>query len=542
MAAQAAQNRQAIEELDALIVGGGFAGVYQLFRLREQGFKARIHEAGAELGGIWYWNCYPGARVDTDCSLYQFSREDLWRDWNWKELYPSWAELRAYFRYVDRKLDLSKDVRYNTRVLSANFDEGACRWIVKSSDGGTVAARFVILCTGFAAKPFIPDFKGLDSFAGVCHHTGLWPQGGVDFKGKRVGVVGTGCSAVQVIQEASREAAHLTVFQRSPVMAIPMYQQPLDVAIQDVMKEEYTRKFRQRVTTYCGYDYEFIKQSALSVTPEQRLAIYEDLWANGKFLFWLANFEDILSSKEANDTAYAFWRDKVRPRIKDPVLAEKLAPMAAPYPFGCKRVSLEQWYYDLFNQANVDLVDIKEQPIREITPSGVTTAGGDHPLDILVMGTGFDAVTGGIMGIDLRNGSGPSLAEKWRAGVRTFLGLSTAGYPNLFMLYGPQSPSGWSNGPTTAELQGDMVIRILEDLRQRGLTRIEATSAAEEAWRQHNAELANQTLIPSVDSWYTGSNVPGKPREILNYPGGLPTYSEKFRESADNNYAGFTLA
>ena len=537
-----AQHEQPIDELDVLIVGGGFAGVYQLFRARELGFTARIHEAGAELGGIWYWNCYPGARVDTDCSLYQYSREDLWRDWNWKELYPSWEELRAYFRHVDRKLDLSKDVRFNTRVEAARFDEKERRWIVKSSDGSTVAARFITLCTGFAAKPFIPAFKGLDSFAGACHHTGLWPQGGLDFSNKRVGVIGTGCSAVQVIQEASREAAHLTVFQRSPVMAVPMYQRKLDVATQDVMKHDYAAKFRKRVTTYCGYDYEFIKHSAMSVSPEERLAIFEDLWANGKFLFWLANFEDVLSNQEANDAAYAFWRDKVRQRIKDPVLQEKLAPMKAPYPFGCKRVSLEQWYYDLFDQDNVELVDIKADPIQEITPQGVRTASGDHPLDILVMGTGFDAVTGGIMSIDLRNGDGPSLAEKWRSGVRSFLGLSTAGYPNLFILYGPQSPSGWSNGPTTAELQGDMVIRILEDLRAHGRTRIEATPAAEEAWRQHNIELANQTLIPTVDSWYTGSNVPGKPREILNYPGGLPTYSEKFRESADNGYVGFALS
>lgn len=537
-----AQQGKPIEELDVLIIGGGFAGVYQLFRARDLGFKARIHEAGAELGGIWYWNCYPGARVDTDCSLYQYSREDLWRDWNWQELYPSWAELRAYFRYVDRKLDLAKDVRFNTRVEAARFDERQRRWIVTSSDGSTVAARFLTLCTGFAAKPFVPAFKGLESFAGECHHTGLWPQGGLDFAGKRVGVIGTGCSAVQVIQEASREAAHLTVFQRSPVMAVPMYQQKLDAATQDVMKQEYAAKFRQRVTTYCGYDYEFIKQSALSVSAEQRLAIYEKLWKGGKFLFWLANFEDILSSPEANETVYAFWRDKVRQRIKDPVVAEKLAPMKAPYPFGCKRVSLEQWYYDLFNQDNVALVDIKADPITEITPTGVRTAAGDHPLDILVMGTGFDAVTGGILSIDLRNGDGPSLAEKWRSGVRSYLGLSTAGYPNLFILYGPQSPSGWSNGPTTAELQGDMVIRILEDLRARGLTRIEATPAAEAAWRQHNIDLANQTLIPTVDSWYTGSNVPGKPREILNYPGGLPTYSEKFWESAEHGYAGFALS
>ena len=530
------------DDIDVLIVGAGFAGVYQLFRARELGFTARIYEAGAELGGIWYWNCYPGARVDTDCSLYQYSREDLWRDWNWSELYPSWDELRRYFRYVDQKLDLAKDVRFNARVSSAAWDDARRHWVIRAGNGDTVRAKFVVLCTGFAAKPYIPKFAGLESFAGACHHTGLWPQDGIDFTGKRVGIVGTGCSGVQVIQEASRQAAHVTVFQRSPVMAIPMRPRQLDVATQDKMKEHYAAKFKKRLTTYCGYDYTFIAQSALSLSREQRLAIYEELWEKGGFPFWLANFDDILSSKEANDTAYEFWRDKVRARIKDPRVADKLAPMMSPYPFGCKRVSLEQWFYDLFNQDNVTLVDLIEDPVERITPTGIVTSSGSHDLDIIAMATGFDAVTGGVMSIDIRGTGGRSLAEKWQDGVRTFLGLSSAEFPNMFILYGPQSPSGWSNGPTTAELQGDMVLRILTDLRARGATRIEATSAAENAWRAHNADSAALTLIPQVDSWYTGANIPGKTREVLNYSGGLPTYSQKFAESADNGYAGFMVS
>lgn len=532
----------AVDELDVLIVGAGFSGVYQLFTLRERGFRCRILEAGSTLGGIWHWNCYPGARVDTWCYLYQFSREELWRDWNWSEMYPDWSELRRYFEYVDKKLDISRDVRYNTRVTGAEFDEAACQWVVHAQDGSVVRAQHLILCTGFAAKPYIPAYKGLDTFTGPLHHTGLWPQEGLDFTGKRVGVVGTGASAVQVIQEASRTAAHLTVFQRSPVMAMPMRQRKLTVAEQDEMKRNYAEKFRLRPQTYCGYDFTWRAGSALDVPADERLAFYESLWEQGGFPFWLANFEDMIANRESNDTAYAFWRDKVRARIKDPVLKEKLAPTKAPYAFGCKRVSLEQWYYDLWDQPNVSLVDVKETPIEEITPNGIRTAAGEVPLDIIVMGTGFDAVSGGILAIKVRGTDGHLISEKWKNGVRTFLGLSSAGFPNMFILYGPQSPSGWSNGPTTAEFQGDMVVRIIEDLRSASRKRIEATVEAENEWVAHTREVANMTLIPQTDSWYNGSNIPGKPIEVLNYGGGLPTYGEKFAASANHGYAGFRLA
>ena len=533
----------AADEIDVAIVGAGFAGIYQLVRLRELGFRCRILEAGSNLGGIWHWNCYPGARVDTWAYLYQYSREDLWRDWNWSEMFPDWRELRSYFRYVDDKLDLSKDVRFNTRVASAEFDESKNQWVVHAQDGSVTRAQHLILCTGFAAKPHIPKFKGLETFKGAVHHTGLWPQEGLGFTGKRVGVIGTGASAVQVIQEASRTAKHLTVFQRSPAMAIPMLQRKLSVEEQTEMKQGYAEKFRVRPTTHCGYDFTWRPGSAMSVSNEERQRVYEELWAQGGFPFWLANFEDTIVSKEANDEAYAFWRDKTRPRIKDPVMREKLAPMKAPYAFGCKRVSLEQWYYDLFDQDNVSLIDITASPIQEFTPRGIRTQNdGETALDMVVMGTGFDAVSGGILAIKVRGTDGHLLAEKWSTGVRSLMGISSAGYPNLYWLYGPQSPSGWSNGPTTAEVQGDMVVRIIDDLRRMGVKRIEPTVAAENQWVEHNREIANMTLIPETDSWYNGSNVPGKPIEVLNYGGGLPLYAQKFAESADNGYVGFNLS
>lgn len=532
----------ASDELDVVIVGAGFAGVYQLFRLRELGFRCQILEAGSNLGGIWHWNCYPGARVDTWAYLYQYSREDLWRDWNWSEMFPDWSELRRYFRYVDEKLDLSKDVRFNTRVAGAEFDESKSQWIVRAQDGSVTRAQHLILCTGFAAKPHIPKFKGLESFKGVVHHTGLWPQEGLGFTGKRVGVIGTGASAVQVIQEASRTAKHLTVFQRSPAMAIPMLQRKLSVAEQTEMKKGYAEKFRMRPTTHCGYDFTWRPGSALDASPEERQKVYEELWAQGGFPFWLANYEDTIVNRQSNDSAYAFWRDKTRPRIKDPVKREKLAPMKSPYAFGCKRVSLEQWYYDLFDQDNVSLVDITDSPIEEVTPRGIRTKDeGETGLDIIVMGTGFDAVSGGILAIQVRGTDGRLLSEKWKNGVRSLMGLSSAGYPNMYWLYGPQSPSGWSNGPTTAEVQGDMVVRIIDDMRRMGVKRIEPTVVAEDHWVEHNREIANMTLIPQTDSWYNGSNVPGKPIEVLNYGGGLPLYAQKFAESADHGYKGFTL-
>jgi cation diffusion facilitator CzcD-associated flavoprotein CzcO len=532
---------KAVEELDVLVVGAGFAGLYQLDRLRKLGFSVRVFEAGADIGGIWYWNCYPGARVDTHGPIYQYSREDLWREWDYSELFPTWDEVREYFYYVDKKLDLSRDVRFNTRVSAAEFDEDCDQWIIQAEDGTVVRARFFVLCTGFASKPYVPAIEGLEDFGGEWHHTARWPQEGLDFTGKRVGVIGTGASGVQVIQEASQQVAHLTVFQRTPDLALPMRNEKLDEETQRRMKEDYPARFRKRGEAFGGFDFDFIEKSAFEVSPDDRQAIYEDLWAKGGFYPWLGTFQDVLLDEEANDTAYAFWRDKTRARIADPAVAEKLAPMEPLDPFGVRRPSLEQFYFEVFNKDNVRLVDVRETPIERITSKGVKTSDGEHELDILVMATGFDAVTGGLTSIDIHGTQGVTLKEKWANGVRAYLGVASTSFPNLLFIYGPQSPSGFCNGPTCAELQGDWVVECLEYMRQSGLARIEATSAAEEAWREHVSELANATLFPRADSWYMAANIPGKPREILNYPGGLPTYLQKCKESAEKGYEGFVL-
>lgn len=533
---------QAVEAFDVLVVGAGFTGLYQLHRLRQLGFSVRLLEAGADLGGIWYWNCYPGARVDTHVPMYEFSSEDLWRDWTWTERFPAWDELRRYFHYVDQKLDLSRDIRFNTRVEAAEFDEGHQQWTVRTQDGGALRAQFLVLCTGFAAKPYIPPLKGLEQFKGVKHHTAWWPQDGLDMTGKRVGVIGTGASGVQVVQEAARVATQLTVFQRTPILALAMQQRSLDEATQRDMKRNYPARFARRRESFGGFDFHANGKSALEVSPEERRAVYEASWAAGGFSFWASTFYDVMSNLEANRTAYDFWREKVQARIRDPELAEKLAPKESPHPFGVKRPSLEQTYYDVFNEDNVRLVDLKETPILEVTPKGVRTAEAEHEFDVLVLATGFDAVTGGLTQIDIHGVEGLTLKEKWAQGARTHLGMASAGFPNLLFLYGPQSPSGFCNGPTCAELQGDWVVGCLKHMRDAGVTRFETTAHAEQTWKDHVETIGAMTLFPLADSWYMGANIPGKPRELLNYPGGVPLYLQMCETSAAKGYDGFVLS
>jgi cation diffusion facilitator CzcD-associated flavoprotein CzcO len=532
----------AIEDLDVIVVGAGFAGLYLLDRLRSMGMPVRVFEAGGGLGGVWYWNCYPGARVDSPGPIYQYSRDDVWRKWQFSELYPSRQELRDYFRYVDEKLDLSRDIRFNRRVNEAQFDPAHNHWIVRSSDGSVASARYLVLCTGLSAKPYIPDLPGLNDFAGERHHTALWPQQGLDMHGKRVGVIGTGASGVQVAQEAAGTAAHLTVFQRTPNMALPMRQKKLDDNTIRRMKEKYPEMFDKRTKTFAGFDYDVLAKSALEVSDDERQATFERLWEIGGFAPWIGSFSDILLNEEANRAAYKFWRNKTRARINDPAVAEILAPTEPIHPFGVKRPSLEQHFYEIFNQHNVSLVDLRTTPIERITRSGIRTAAGDHKLDVLVLATGFDAVTGGLTSIDIRGTQGETLKEKWAKGVRAHLGMAVAGFPNLLFVYGPQSPNAFCNGPTCAELQGDWIARLLDHLRQRNYMRVEATVSAEEAWRAQVLELADATLFPRADSWYLGANIPGKPREILAFAGGLPAYMAKCRESAERGYEGFALS
>src|SRR6202162_6075911 len=364
------------EKLDVILVGAGFAGFYLLDRLRGMGMSVQVFEAGDGPGGVWYGNCYPVGRVDSPGPMYQFSRDDLWRDWKFSELYPSWQEIREYFHYVDKKLGLSRDIRFNRRVNEAEFDPARNRWTVRSNDGSVASARYLVLRTVLSAKPYVPDLPGLSDFAGERHHTALWPQQGLDMAGKRVGVIGTGASGVQVAQEAAGMAAHLTVFQRTPNMALPMRQIKLDDDTIRHMKQKYPEIYDRRTKTFSGSDIDFLAKSALEVSDDERQAIFERLWETGGFAPWVGSFNDILVNEEANRAAYNFWRDKARARIKDPAVAEILAPTEPLHPYGVKRPSLEQNFYEIFNQHNVSLGDFRTDPLEKGTRSGIKSAGG----------------------------------------------------------------------------------------------------------------------------------------------------------------------
>ncbi len=464
---------------DVLIVGAGFSGLYQLYRLRDEGYAVRLVEASSGVGGVWQNNRYPGARVDSHVPNYEYSLPEVWREWTWSERFPSRDELVAYFDHVASVLDLRRDIDLDTRVASAHYDPERSRWTVTSDAGLVYDCRFLVMCTGFGSRPYIPDLPGLADFEGICHHTALWPEAGVSFADRRVGVLGTGASGVQVIQEAAGDARHLTVFQRTPVTALPMGQRRLSRADQEVAKRDHPEMFRRRNAPPGSFaDIESLDVSALEVSAEERARVYEDAWRKGGFHFWVGTFNDILVHEAANRTAYEFWRDKTRSRIDDPVVAELLAPTDPPYPFGTKRPSLEQNYYECFNQPNVELVDLTATPIQTITASGVRTTAGEHDLDVLVLATGFDANTGGLTAIDLRGRDGRSLAEQWSHGVDTHMGMAVHGFPNMLMLYGPQSTTAFCNGPVCAEIQGDWVAEFLGHLRGRGLTAFESTPRA----------------------------------------------------------------
>lgn len=438
-------------ELDVLIVGAGLSGIFNLHTTRKVGFSVKILEKGDKLGGVWYWNHYPGARVDTEFRDYQYSIEELWKDWNWSERFPDQGELMRYFEYVDQKLEISKDVLFNTRVVSARFNPNLDRWDVSTDNGLVVRPRFMILCTGICSESYIPLFKGLESFRGIIHHTARWPQEGVDMRDKRVGVIGTGASGVQVIQEAGPICAHLTVFQRTATPCLPMKQYKLDNITQNKLKETYPDMFKKRKSTLGGFYFDAIYDKFLELSKEQRSRVLEELWQKGGMHYWTGGFTDMFTDEAVNDEIYEFWRKKTLARIKDPEIQEILAPKIPPHPFGIKRHPMEQNYYEMFNLPNVTVVHLAHNPVDEITNGGLRTKDGtEHELDIIVLATGFNAYTENISRINIEGTDGITIGEKWKKKVSTYLGLACAGYPNMFLIYGPQAPSALCNGPTCA--------------------------------------------------------------------------------------------
>lgn len=530
-------------ETDVLIVGAGFSGIYLMHKLRQLGFNCKIFEAGKELGGIWHWNCYPGARVDTQVPIYEYSIPEVWQDWTWSERYPGFAEIRRYFEHVDKKLDIKKDVAFDTRVVGARFDKPTSKWNVTTEDGRTAKAQYLLLATGFAAKRHFPDWMGMDNFKGVIHHSSFWPDAGVDVRGKRVAVVGTGSTGVQIAQETAKTAASVTVFQRTPNLALPMQQKPLTKEEQTNKKSTYPDLFKYRLTTFAGFQYDFLQRKTFDDSPEAREAFYQRLFDNGGFEFWLANYKDLLFEKEANREAYDFWARKVRARITDPRKRDILAPLEPPHAFGTKRPSLEQNYYEMLDRPENDIVDIKKTPIVEVTETGIRTEDGKHrEFDVIALATGFDSVTGGMKNMGLQDVDGVPLSERWKSGTWSYLGMTCAGFPNMFFLYGAQGPTAYSNGPSCVECQGDWIVDAIKKLKDEGIRYCDATREAEERWRKNVTELSDKTLFPGTSSWYMGANVPGKPREQLCYIGGMPLYEKECREVLDKGFEGFVTA
>ena len=539
---QGAGAEELATDFDAVIVGAGFSGLYMLHSLRnEMGLSARIYEAGDGVGGTWYWNRYPGARSDSDSYVYAYSfSKELRQEWKWSERYPEQSEIRAYLEHVADRFDLRRDIQLSTRVIEARFDEEEKVWEVRTNSGDVVTARFLIAAVGALSAANPTDIPGRDTFAGERYHTGQWPHEGIDFTGKTVGVIGTGATGIQLIPMIAQQADHLTVFQRSPNYAIPARNGPMAPEFEQWYKENYDEIWDRIRNSFAGHELWFFDHGALEASPEERERVYQAQWDRGGFGLWLGNYMDIFFTKEANDTIAEWLRKKIQERVDDPVTAEKLTPRD--HAFGTKRVPLETNYYEAFNRDNVELVDVREAPIQEITPTGLLTQDGEYTFDVLVFATGFDAMTGPLNNIDIRGHSGQLLREKWAEGPRTYLGLTSVGFPNLFFITGPQSPSVLSNMPVSIEQHVEWISGIIEYMRERGLELIEPTDQAENEWTDHAQEVAYSTLFPQSATWYMGANIPGKPQVFLPYLGGVGAYRQKCDEIAANDYEGFAFS
>jgi cyclohexanone monooxygenase len=535
------RTRQRAEEavLDAVIVGAGFAGMYMLHRLRGLSLSARVLEAGGGVGGTWYWNRYPGARCDVECMQYSYQFSDaLQQDWEWSERYAAQPELLRYAEHVADRFDLRRDIQFNTRVSRAVFEEARSCWTLVAGDGSRTSARFCIMATGCLSSPNLPNFKGLERFTGVRYHTGRWPNALVDFTGKRVAVIGTGSSAVQSIPIIAAQASKLYVFQRTPNYAVPAHNAPLAADYVRAIKANYAELRARAKQNMTGIDFDYGDQSALEASPEERTHEYERRWRRGGLSF-LGAYNDLMIDQQANDTAAEFVRGKIREKVRDEAVAEALAPKNT---IGCKRLCVDIGYYETFNRQNVTLIDVADDPIEEITPEGVRAKGRNYAVDAIVFATGFDAMTGALLNIDIAGRDGRSLQEKWGAGPRTYLGVAMAGFPNLFTITGPGSPSVLTNMLPTIEQHVEWIADMLGYMDGRGLRLCEPTREAEDGWVAHADEVAGRTLRYTCSSWYLGVNIPGKPRAFMPYIGGFPRYVARCNEIATNGYEGFVLS
>jgi cation diffusion facilitator CzcD-associated flavoprotein CzcO len=528
---------------DALIIGAGFSGLYQLHCLRDRlDLSALVLEAGDGVGGTWYWNRYPGARCDSESHGYCYSfSEDLAREWQWSERYPGHAEVRRYLNFVADRLDLKRSIRFGTRVTSARYDEASNRWQVSTQAGERLTAKYLITAVGCLSTANVPNIPGLDSFEGRWVHTGQWPHEDVDFSGKRVGLIGTGSTGIQATPVIAETAGHLTVFQRTANYSVPARNAPLTPAFQRYVRENFSDIVRTMRKTPNGHPFVIEDRSVFDVTPQERQAIYEAAWEKGGLQF-RATFRDLLVDKAANDTAAEFIKSKIRQIVKDPATAEKLADIDHPY--AAKRPPIDTDYFEAFNRDNVALVDVRACPIEGVTPRGVRTRDGkEYPLDIIVFATGFDAMTGPLLRMDICGRDGLPLADAWKAGPLTYLGLQVTGFPNLFTITGPGSPSVLCNMPVAIEQHVEWITDCIAHMRAKKIERIEPSPESMDRWVARVNEAANATLLPQAHhSWYLGANVPGKPRVFMPYAGGMARYRDICAGVAANDYEGFALS
>jgi cation diffusion facilitator CzcD-associated flavoprotein CzcO len=526
--------------LDVVVVGAGFGGLYALHRLRGLGLSVRVYEAGSGVGGTWFWNRYPGARCDVESLEYSYSfSPELEQEWDWSERYAPQPEILRYINHVADRFDLRRDIQFDTRVIAAALDETSARWRVTTDRGDDVSARFCIMATGCLSAVTTPDIEGLSSFRGTWFHTGQWPHEGVDLSGQRVGVVGTGSSGIQSIPVIAEQASRLVVFQRTPNFSLPARNEPLTPESQADVKAGYRELRDAARSSFSAIAVSAPTELALQVESEERQRRYEAAWARGGLMSMTTTFRDLIIDEAANDTAAEFIRSKIREIVVDRDVARALMPTN--HPFATKRPCLDTGYFETFNRDNVTLVDLRQTPITEIVPSGIRTTAGVHELDCIVFATGFDAMTGPLLRVDIRGRGDRPLGDKWSAGPRTYLGIATAGFPNLFILTGPGSPSVLSNMVMAIEQHVDWIADCVSFMVANGLDAVEATVEAEDAWVDHVNQLANATLFPRANSWYMGANVPGKPRVFLPYVGGFPQYRSTCDDVAADGYRGFKL-
>lgn len=527
--------------LDAAIVGGGFGGLYAIHALRRQGLNVMAFEAGSGIGGTWFWNKYPGARCDLESLDYSYSFSDeLQQEWEWSERYGGQDEILRYINHVADRFDLRRSVRLNTRIASAIYQEDVNEWVLRTDAGEEIRARYFICAAGSLSAPRVPEVTGIERFKGKWYHSGRWPAEGVDFTGKRVGVIGTGSSGIQMIPLIAQEAKQLTVFQRTPNFSLPARNAAMDKAHERRRKANYAQHRLKARRTHTGIVVDPMPTvSALAVSAEERNAKYEALWQKGGSIEFLNAYTDLMSNKEANDTAAEFVRGKIRQIVKDPKTAAMLTP--TDHPLGAKRLCLDTNYFETYNRDNVTLVDVRKHPIIEITEDGVRTEEGLFELDAIVFATGYDAMTGALREIDVRGRNGLELKEHWRGGPLTYLGLMSSGFPNMFLVAGPGSPAVKVQFVVAIEQGVDWIAKAIGYMQQHSLTRMEPTPESEAGWVQHVNEVASGTLFMLANSWYLGANIPGKPRVFMPYVGGFEQYIKFCDEVAESRYRGFEL-